>query len=276
MASKAPSKLSTRVKPVKGVEDPDAPRPVPVDRGDRTVENKLRALYELQLIDSQIDKIRIIRGELPMEVRDLEDEVAGLETRIANFQHDLDSLEKQITDKKQLIKDSQAATKKYETQQMNVKNNREYESLTKEIEFQGLEIQLAEKRIKEYSSDIVSKKLLIENAQNALDERQKDLELKKNELDNIVAETQKEEEQLIKKSQASSAIIDERLLSAYSRVRKSARNGLAVVTVQRDACGGCFNIIPPQRQLDIRQHKKVIVCEHCGRILVDEMLTELD
>lgn len=236
------------------------------------IEAKLKALFELQQIDTQIDKIRTIRGELPMEVRDLEDEVAGLETRVNNHSEETKEMEQQISNKQNLIKDAKVLIKKYETQQNNVKNNREYDSLTKEIEFQNLEIQLAEKRIKEFKADITSKSSIIEAAKVALEERTADLEVKKAELDSIVEETRKEEEDLLEKSKADAQIIEERLYTAYKRIRSNARNGLAVVTVQRDSCGGCFNKIPPQRQLDIRQHKKVIVCEHCGRILVDEAI----
>jgi predicted nucleic acid-binding Zn-ribbon protein len=244
------------------------------DKSEVSVEEKLRALYELQQIDSKIDKIKTVRGELPLEVRDLEDEVAGLETRLNNFTTEIDQLEEMINEKKNAIKDSQAAIKKYEGQQSKVRNNREYDSITKEIEFQNLEIQLSEKRIKEFKAQIASKKDIITGSQDAFDERKKDLNHKKEELDEIVSETQKEEEALHKKSKVSEAKIEARLLNAYKRVRSNARNGLAVVPVQRDACGGCFNKIPPQRQLDIRMHKKVIVCEHCGRILVDgEILT---
>lgn len=234
-----------------------------------SVEEKLRALFELQQIDSKIDKIRVVRGELPLEVRDLEDLVAGLETRIANFNEELKSLDDAIVEKKNVMKDSQALIKKYETQQNKVRNNREYDSITKEIEFQNLEIQLAEKRIKEYKANIIAKKEIAEKSEEELKDRQKDLKLKKKELDEIVSETEKEEASLLKKSKASEAIIEERLLNAYKRIRTNVMNGLGVVTVERDACGGCFNKIPPQRQLDIRTHKKVIVCEHCGRILVD-------
>ncbi|OFY84408.1 MAG: hypothetical protein A3F72_01175 [Bacteroidetes bacterium RIFCSPLOWO2_12_FULL_35_15] len=234
-----------------------------------SVEEKLRALFELQQIDSKIDKIRVVRGELPLEVRDLEDLVAGLETRITNFNEELKSLEDAIVEKKNVMKDAQALIKKYETQQNKVRNNREYDSITKEIEFQNLEIQLAEKRIKEYKANIIAKKEIAEKSEEELKDRQKDLKLKKKELDEIVSETEKEEASLLKKSKASEAIIEERLLNAYKRIRTNVMNGLGVVTVERDACGGCFNKIPPQRQLDIRTHKKVIVCEHCGRILVD-------
>lgn len=238
------------------------------------VEERLRALYELQKIDSKIDKIRTVRGELPLEVRDLEDLVAGLETRIANFTEELKALEDAISEKKNVMKDAQIFIKKYETQQSKVRNNREFDSITKEIEFQNLEIQLAEKRIKEYKANIIAKKEIAEKAEEELKDRLKDLKLKRKELDEIVAETEKEEAALLKKSKASEVIIEERLLNAYKRIRSNVMNGLGVVTVERDACGGCFNKIPPQRQLDIRTHKKVIVCEHCGRILVDaEILT---
>lgn len=239
-----------------------------------TIEEKLRALFQLQYIDSQIDKIRIVRGELPMEVSDLEDEVAGLQTRIANYAQEAATINEQITNKKIAIKDSTVLIKKYESQQMNVKNNREYDSLTKENEFQKLEIQLAEKRIKEFAGELAAKNAILEASQQTLDERTSDLMNKKSELDNIIAETQKEEEDLQKMSKQAEAIIEERLLAAYKNIRENAINGLAVVTISRDACGGCFNKIPPQRQLDIRQHKKVIVCEHCGRILVDASFAE--
>lgn len=239
-----------------------------------SVEEKLRALFELQQVDSKIDKIRTVRGELPLEVRDLEDLVAGLETRINNFTQELQTLEDSITEKKNVIKESQAAIKKYEAQQGKVRNNREYDAITKEIEFQNLEIQLAEKRIKEYKANIIAKKEIIASSEEDLKDRQKDLKLKKKELDEIVAETEKEEAALVKKSKASEELIEERLLSAYKRLRTNVMNGLGVVSIERDACGGCFNKIPPQRHLDIKTHKKVIVCEHCGRILVDaEILT---
>ncbi|MDQ3047254.1 MAG: C4-type zinc ribbon domain-containing protein [Bacteroidota bacterium] len=234
-----------------------------------SVEEKLRALFELQQVDSKIDKIRTVRGELPLEVRDLEDLVAGLETRVNNFTEELKSLEDSITEKKNVMKDAQALIKKYETQQAKVRNNREYDAITKEIEFQNLEIQLAEKRIKEYKANIISKKEVIEQSDTDLKDRMKDLKLKRQELDEIVAETEKEEQSLVKKSKNSETIIEDRLLNAYKRIRSNVINGLGVVTVERDACGGCFNKIPPQRHLDIKTHKKVIVCEHCGRILVD-------
>jgi len=239
------------------------------DKSEFTTEEKLHALFQLQLIDSEIDKIRVVRGELPMEVSDLEDEVAGLQTRLTNVTEEAAELQQSITQKKQSIKDSNALIKKYEAQQMNVKNNREFDSLNKEIEFQQLEIQLAQKRIKESEAELHDKNEVVAASTITLDERTQDLTIKKSELDTIVAETQKEEEQLLQFRDKATEMIDERLLTAYHRTRENARNGLAVVTIQRDACGGCFNKIPPQRQLDIRQHKKVIVCEHCGRILVD-------
>ncbi|MCX6311889.1 MAG: C4-type zinc ribbon domain-containing protein [Bacteroidetes bacterium] len=239
------------------------------EKSDIPVEEKLRALYDLQQIDSQIDRIRTVRGELPLEVRDLEDEVAGLDTRSNNLHEEIKKLEDAITEKKNVIKDAGIAIKKYEAQQGKVRNNREFDSLTKEIEFQNLEIQLSEKRIKEYKAQIAAKNEMIEGSQAALDERKNDLKLKKEELEDIISETKKEEDELQAHSKVAELKIEGRLLHAYSRVRQNVRNGLAVVPVERDACGGCFNKIPPQRQLDIRMHKKIIVCEHCGRILVD-------
>lgn len=236
---------------------------------DASVEGKLRSLYELQLIDSKIDKLRTVRGELPLEVSDLEDIVAGLETRLNNVTEEVQELENQMNEKKQAIKDFQANIKKYETQQNKVRNNREYDAITKEIEFQNLEIQLAEKRLKEAKAAITLKSELLEKSKTEFEERTKDLKAKKGELDEIIAETEKEEKDLIVESDAAAAKIEDRLLNAYKRIRSNTRNGLAVVTVDRDACGGCYNKIPPQRQLDIRTNKKIIVCEHCGRILVD-------
>jgi len=246
------------------------------EKKEISVEDKLRALYRLQTIDSEIDRIRTIRGELPLEVQDLEDEVVGLETRINNFTEELNGLEDQVMAKKNQIKDSQALITKYEEQQGKVRNNREYDSLTKEIEFQGLEIQLAEKKAKEFRVQIDQKSVFVDKAKGDLEERKADLAAKKAELDDIVAETQKDEEKLITKSEAAYSIIETRLQYAYKRLRSNARNGLAVVTVQRDACGGCFNQIPPQRQLDIRTRKKIIVCEYCGRILVDPEIETAD
>ena len=235
-----------------------------------TIEEKLRALYSLQLVDSEIDKIRILRGELPLEVQDLEDEVAGLETRITNLKGEVSELEKSVVGKTNEITASQALIKKYEEQQNNVRNNREYDSLSKEIEFQTLEIELCNKKIREFTAQTADKKEMMGEAQTLLEERKRDLESKKSELDEITHDTQKEEEQLNVKSVELQTRIEERLLMAYKRIRTNARNGLAVVPVKRDACGGCFNQIPPQRQLDIRSRKKIIVCEYCGRILVDD------
>ena len=245
------------------------------DVGEVTIEKKLIALYNLQQIDSQVDKIRIIRGELPLEVQDLEDEIAGLETRIENYIQETHALDKSVNEKRFSIKDSQALIKKYEEQQMNVRNNREYDSLTKEIEIQSLEIQLAEKRIREFQAALESKKEEIDRFQKILTDRKNDLEIKKSELDDIVAETEKEENDLIRNSEINRKYIEERLITAYTRIRKNARNGLAVVQIERDACGGCFNKSPPQHQLDIRMHKKIIVCEYCGRILVDDGIVNL-
>jgi len=240
---------------------------------EQTVEQKLKALYELQNIHTKIDKIRQVRGELPMEVADLEDEVAGLETRIHKIKAELDDLEDSIVNRKNMIREAQAATKKYEAQLNEVKNNREYDAISKEIEIQGLEIQVCEKKIKEHGFEINNKTQVYEKAIADLEDRKKDLDAKKAELETITSETQKEEDELNARAAAAQKNIEERLLAAYTRLRKNAKNGLAVVTIQRDSCSGCFNQIPPQRQMDIRQHKKVIVCEHCGRILVDEALS---
>lgn len=237
-------------------------------------ERKLTALYSLQLIDSQVDKIQIVRGELPLEVEDLEDEIAGLETRIDKFAQEIQDLDKLVAEKNGVILDSQALIKKYEDQQMNVRNNREYDSLSKEMEFQNLEIQLAEKRIKEFVAELEIKKASIEEASAKLTERNADLVVKKSELDDIIKETQVEEEDLKVKSEKFEKIIDPRLLKAYKRIRGNARNGLSVVPIERDACGGCYNKIPPQHQLEIKMSKKIIVCEYCGRILIDFDLAE--
>tara|TARA_R110002049_G_scaffold251679_3_gene426095 strand:+ start:761 stop:1567 length:807 start_codon:yes stop_codon:yes gene_type:complete len=242
----------------------------------KTVEEKLQALYDLQEIDSKIDKIRTIRGELPLEVQDLEDEIAGLETRISKYNDEISTLEADVSGKKNAMVASKEAIKKYTEQQNNVRNNREYDSLTKEIEFQNLEIQLAEKRIKEYKSKIDDKKVIFDEAKVTLESRIKELEHKKSELDEIISETQKEESELDALSEKAKGKIDERLLTAYTRIRDNARNGLAVVPVERDSCGGCFNQIPPQRQMDIKLHKKIIVCEHCGRVLVDASMAGIE
>lgn len=235
-----------------------------------SVEERLRALYSLQLVDSEIDKIKTLRGELPLEVQDLEDEIAGLETRLGNLREEVVNLEKAVSKKNNEIVEAQALIKKYEEQQKNVRNNREFDSLSKEIEFQNLEIELFNKKIKEFTQQMDEKKGVIADSEATLAERKTDLENKKAELDEIISDTQKEEEGLYNKLDKIQERIEERLLTAYKRIRSNARNGLAVVPVQRDACGGCFNQIPPQRQLDIKSRKKIIVCEYCGRILVDD------
>lgn len=241
-----------------------------------TVEEKLQNLYELQRIDTEIDKIKTLRGELPLEVQDLEDEIAGLETRIENLKAELSELDKTTSTRKQEIKKAEEAIKKYSEQLDNVRNNREYDALSKEIEFQKLEIELQEKRIREATKAKTEKDALMEESKKRYEEKVSDLEAKKGELNDIVNETHKDEEALKVKSEELAATIDDRLLTAYRRIRSNARNGLAVVTVDRDACGGCFNKIPPQRQLDIRSRKKIIVCEYCGRILIDKYICDYD
>ncbi|HEX2969549.1 MAG TPA: C4-type zinc ribbon domain-containing protein [Bacteroidales bacterium] len=239
-----------------------------------SVEERLRALYSLQMVDSEIDKIKTLRGELPLEVQDLEDEIAGLETRLSNLKDEVVNLEKAVSKKNIEITEAENLIKKYEEQQKNVRNNREFDSLSKEIEYQRLEIELFNKKIKEFLFQIEEKKVVIQESEATLADRRSDLENKKSELDEIISDTQKEEEGLYKKSEKVESIIEERLLAAYKRIRSNARNGLAVVPVKRDACGGCFNQIPPQRQLDIRSRKKIIVCEYCGRILVDDEIVK--
>ncbi|GET21085.1 zinc ribbon domain-containing protein [Prolixibacter denitrificans] len=242
----------------------------PAGGNEVPAEEKLRMLYELQTVVSEIDKIHTLRGELPLEVQDLEDEIAGLKTRIEKYDDEVKSLNTAVTNKKAEIKESKSLIEKYTEQQNNVRNNREYDSLSKEIEFQTLEIELAEKRIKEFTAEAKVKKEEIDKAQVDLKDHEEDLVRKRKELEEITSETSVEEQKLIDKSEAIETNIEDRLLTAFKRIRKNARNGLAVVTVQRDACGGCFNKIPPQRQLDIASRKKVIVCEYCGRILVDQ------
>lgn len=243
---------------------------------DMTVEEKLKLLYEVQLIDSAIDEIKTLRGELPLVIEDLEDELEGLDTRIANLKEELDNLNEQAANMKVKIKSSQDLIAKYSEQQKNVRNNREYDSLSKELEYQTLEIELSEKRIKEFSQQIKDKKEVVDEAEERRDDRNLDLKNKKSELENIVKETQKQEEDLNAQSNDYRSRIEPRLLNAYNRIRSNALNGLAVVPVDRDACGGCFNKIPPQRQLDIKMRKKIIVCEYCGRILVDSAFAEQD
>ena len=241
-----------------------------------TVEQKLKALYQLQTMLSEIDKIKTLRGELPLEVQDLEDEVAGLSTRIDKIKSDIDELKSSVAAKRIEIETAKVSVEKYKSQQDNVKNNREYDFLTKEIEFQTLEIELCEKKIKEFTAEITSKTEDVDKSSVELEERKKDLEQKKNELDEIVSETKAEEEKLREKAKVLETTIEPRLLQAFKRIRKNSRNGLGIVYVQRDACGGCFNKIPPQRQLDIRMRKKIIVCEYCGRIMIDPELAGVE
>ena len=237
-----------------------------------TVEEKLRALYDLQLIDSRIDEIRSVRGELPLEVEDLEDEVAGMNTRLEKLKADLEVIEDQIKEKKNNIEESKALIKKYASQQDNVRNNREYNSLSKEVEFQELEIQLSEKNIKEYRAQIEQKSIVIEETKSRFEERSEHLKHKRNELDEILKETEKEEQMLIKESNNYEAQIEPRLIKAYKRIRQNVKNGLAIVAVERGASGGSFFIIPPQVQVEIAGRKKIITDEHSGRILVDPEL----
>jgi len=237
-----------------------------------TVEEKLKALYELQKAVSKIDEIKILRGELPLEVQDLEDEIIGLNTRMENFETEIAEIISTISTKKIEISESKIKIAKYKEQQDNVRNNREYDNLSKEIEFQTLEIELSEKRIREYTAGLETKQQDQKTTASQLTERKLDLDLKKGELNEIVSETKQEEEKLREHAKEIESLIEPRLVTAFKRIRKNARNGLAVVYVQRDACGGCFNKIPAQRQLDIRLRKKIIVCEYCGRILVDQEL----
>ena len=242
------------------------------DPSEFTVEEKLKTLYKLQKTVSEIDKIKTLRGELPLEVQDLEDEVAGLGTRIEKMQAEVEDLKKSVNERRLEIETAKASIDKYKVQQDNVRNNREYDVLSKEIEFQNLEVELCEKRIREASAAQEQKQQDIENCKKALEERTQDLEAKKAELEEIVAETKAEEEKLREHAKSLETNIEPRLLQAFKRIRKNSRNGLSVVYVQRDACGGCFNKIPPQRQLDIRMRKKIIVCEYCGRIMIDQEL----
>lgn len=237
-----------------------------------TVEEKLRALYDLQLIDSRIDEIRNVRGELPLEVEDLEDEVAGLNKRLEKMTTDLETIDFEIREKKNKMEESAAAIKKYTDQQKNVRNNREFNALSKEIEFQELEIELAEKHIKEYKAQIEQKNEVIEQTKERLNEREEHLKHKKAELDDILKETEKEETALIKKSAEFEENIEERLVNAYKRIRGNVKNGQAVVAIERGASGGSFFTIPPQVQMEIASRKKIITDEHSGRILVDEEL----
>ena len=246
------------------------------DPNELTVEQKLKTLFQLQTMLSEIDKIKTLRGELPLEVQDLEDEIAGLSTRIDKIKAEVSELKAAIAGKRVEIEAAKASVEKYKSQQDNVRNNREYDFLTKEIEFQTLEIELCEKRIKEFTAEEQEKSEEVAKSLAALEERQKDLDQKKSELDEIISETKQEEEKLRDKAKDLETKIEPRLLQSFKRIRKNSRNGLGVVYVQRDACGGCFNKIPPQRQLDIRSRKKVIVCEYCGRIMIDPELAGVE
>ena len=254
-----------------------------------TVEEKLKTLYQLQTILSEIDKIKTLRGELPLEVQDLEDEVAGLKTRMDNYRTEIDNIRADISARRNAIETATALVERYKEQQNNVRNNREYETLTKEIEYKELEIELDQKRIREGNEAINSRAEEIEKSQKEVEERSEDLEslnrtlsvtqkrtedleAKKAELESIVAETKQQEEKLRERGKELELAIEPRLLTAFKRIRKNSRNGLGIVTVQRDACGGCFNKIPPQKQMDIRMRKKIIVCEYCGRIMIDPEL----
>ncbi len=236
------------------------------------VEERLRTLYLLQTKLTEIDKIKTLRGELPLEVADLDDEIAGLKIRVEKNKADLKEAEANVTTQKQKIQDATAKIEKYKGQLDNVRNNREFDHLTKEVEFESLEIELAEKRIREFSAEVKTLGELIAKNEELLSEKSADLTHKKDELDEIVSETKHQEEVIREEVKNIETKIDARLLTAFRRIRKSARNGLAIVTLQRGACGGCFNKIPPQRQLDIKMGKKIIVCEYCGRIMVDEEL----
>ena len=237
---------------------------------DYSMQEKIMALYQLQKIDSEIDEINKIKGELPLEGQDLEDELAGLNTRIENINAEIEELNSLTRQRKREVDQAKIMIGNYKEQQNNVRNNREYDAITKEIEYQELEIELAEKRLKEYAATMKAKKALIDETNERVAERNIDYKAKKEELDSIEAETAQQVADLVAKAEKAKQPIDERLLTAYNRIRSNVHNGLAVVTVTRDACGGCFNRIPPQRQVDIRQGKKLIVCEYCGRILVSE------
>lgn len=242
------------------------------DVADMSVEQKLKNLYQLQTMLSEIDRIKILRGELPLEVQDLEDEIEGLTHRMGKYNEDVAAYKADIAARKAKINEAQSAVERYQEQIRDVKNNREYDMLSKEIEFQSLEVELQNKKIGEAQRSIDARKLDLENAKRQLEERRADLDMKKTELDDITAETKAEEEKLREKAKVLEQSIEPRLLAAFKRIRKNSRNGLGIVYVQRDACGGCFNKIPPQRQLDIRMRKKIIVCEYCGRIMIDPEL----
>lgn len=243
---------------------------------ESTVAQKLEALIKLQALDSQLNELTKVRGALPDEVQDLEDEIIGYETRISNYEKEKEAVEKGIEDKRNAKKNAEQLITKYEEQQMNVRNNREYDAITKEIELQQLEIQISDKKINESYDAIKNIEVLIEETKSLLEERNKDLASKKAELDVIIAESEEEEQKLLKAREKATKNIEERLLKSYDKIRNNAKNGLAVVSINRGACGGCFNVAPPQRQAEVRERKKLIVCEHCGRILanVEEVVEE--
>lgn len=239
-----------------------------------TIADKLKNMYELQLVDSQIDEIQILKGELPIEVSDLEDDIAGLETRISRLENNVKDLEDEVSKHQANINEANALIERYEKQMDNVKNNREYDALSKEIEMQRLEIQLSNKKIKGTKEEVFKKEETLKATQDRLASKQADLKTKKVELEQIIEKTDKDEKKLRALSDKAREKVEDRLMRAYDKIRSSYRNGLAVVTVERDACGGCFNQIPPQMQLEIAQRKKIIACEHCGRILVDDSLVD--
>lgn len=241
-----------------------------------TVEERLDALYQLQTTLSKIDEIKILRGELPLEVQDLEDEITGLNTRISNNKEEIEEIKKTIAGKKIKIDEAEVSIEKYNKQLENVRNNKEYDILTKDIEYQNLNIELYKKNIKDLTDESKAKKEELERSKLELEDREKEFEIKKNELGEIITETKQDEEKLREQAKKLEEKIELRLLQSYKRIRKNSRNGLGIVYVQRDACGGCFNKIPPQRQLDIRSRKKIIVCEYCGRILIDPELAGIN
>jgi len=248
----------------------------PISDKEYTVEERLFSLFQLQTIMSEIDRIKILRGELPLEVQDLEDEIVGLQTRLQNYQADIEGNKGAVATQKNKIIDSTALVERYKTQLDNVRNNREFDNLSKEIEFQGLEIEFAEKKIREANAAIDVKKGDIKQLKEILDGRKGDLKHKKQELNEIISETRQEEEKLRDRGKKIEETVEPRLLMAFKRIRKGAHNGLAVVYIQRDACGGCFNKIPPQKQMDIKLRKKIIVCEYCGRIMIDPELANAE
>jgi predicted nucleic acid-binding Zn-ribbon protein len=233
---------------------------------ETTIAQKLEALLKLQTIDSALDNIKKVRGDLPEEVRDLEDEIIGMETRLSKFQQEIETLDEQISGYKNAKKESEKLIIKYKEQQMNVRNNREFEAISKEVELQGIEMEIADKRVKEIDFKVLNKNDEVAGVESALFERKKDLEIKQKELELIIAESEEDEQKSLKDREKAMKIVDARLLKSYEKLRDNARNGLAVVMVKRGACGGCFSSVPPQRQTDIKDKKKIIVCEHCGRV----------